>query len=198
MSNYPKNSSARDEGLYHNGSTCRPICYCGSFVLLRNLSDRDVREISILILSSQHGQSNFAKELDLGGMGLILKSGDREWTPRSLMFSRGSDVFCPSAANRPSASPSDLGLTDRQLDVLALMMQGKSNKAICRILELAEPTVKNHVTAILKGLKVTNRTEAVITVGELGWELRPISKSEPRPDRRSSDLSPPFSAVGGR
>ena len=42
------------------------------------------------------------------------------------------------------------------------MMQGKSNKAICRALNLAEPTVKNHVTAILKALNVTNRTEAVI------------------------------------
>ena len=68
--------------------------------------------------------------------------------------------------------PSDLGLTERQIDVLALMMQGKSNKAICRVLDLAEPTVKNHVTAILKALKVTNRTEAVIAVAALGWELR--------------------------
>src|SRR5262249_23101748 len=65
----------------------------------------------------------------------------------------------------------DLGLTDRQLDVLALMMQGKNNKSICRTLNLAEPTVKNHVTAILKALKVTNRTEAVIAVTELGWRL---------------------------
>jgi DNA-binding NarL/FixJ family response regulator len=55
-------------------------------------------------------------------------------------------------------------LTARQRDVLAVMMQGKSNKAICRILNLAEPTVKNHVTAILKALKVSNRTEAVIKV----------------------------------
>ena len=58
------------------------------------------------------------------------------------------------------------GLTARQRDVLAVMMQGKSNKAICRILKLAEPTVKNHVTAILKALKVTNRTEAVIKVAK--------------------------------
>jgi len=57
-------------------------------------------------------------------------------------------------------------LTARQRDVLAVMMQGKSNKAICRILNLAEPTVKNHVTAILKALKVTNRTEAVIKVAK--------------------------------
>ena len=56
-------------------------------------------------------------------------------------------------------------------------MQGKGNKAICRVLDLAEPTVKNHVTAVLKALKVTNRTEAVIAVGELGWDLPPIGSA---------------------
>ena len=53
-------------------------------------------------------------------------------------------------------------LTTRQREVLDVMLQGKSNKGICRVLNLAEPTVKNHVTAILKVLAVTNRTEAVI------------------------------------
>jgi DNA-binding NarL/FixJ family response regulator len=51
------------------------------------------------------------------------------------------------------------------------MMQGKSNKAISRILDVAEPTVKHHVSAILKALKVMSRTEAVIAVGGFGWEL---------------------------
>ena len=51
------------------------------------------------------------------------------------------------------------------------MIQGKNNKSICRVLNLAEPTVKNHVTVILKALEVTNRTEAVIAVNELGWKL---------------------------
>jgi len=37
--------------------------------------------------------------------------------------------------------------------------------------------VKNHVTAILKALEVSNRTEAVIAVGEQGWKLSPIPKS---------------------
>jgi DNA-binding NarL/FixJ family response regulator len=82
-----------------------------------------------------------------------------------------------STDKKPRISPSDLSLTTRQLEVLALMMQGKPNKAICRVLNLAEPTVKNHVTAILKALEVTNRTEAVIAVGELGWELSPVAKS---------------------
>jgi DNA-binding NarL/FixJ family response regulator len=43
---------------------------------------------------------------------------------------------------------------------LALLTQGKSNKAICRALDLAQPTEKNHVTAVLKALNVTNRTES--------------------------------------
>ena len=64
-----------------------------------------------------------------------------------------------------------------QLDVLAHLMQGKNNKVICRVLGLAEPTVKNHVTAILRALKVTNRTEAVIAVNELGWKLPASPKS---------------------
>jgi DNA-binding NarL/FixJ family response regulator len=62
----------------------------------------------------------------------------------------------------PETKPADITLTSRQFDVLALMMQGKSNKAICRTLNLAVPTVKNHITAILKLLNVSNRTEAVI------------------------------------
>jgi DNA-binding NarL/FixJ family response regulator len=62
-------------------------------------------------------------------------------------------------------------LTVRQRDVLALMMQGKSNKAICRVLNLAEQTVKNHVSAILKALKATSRTEAVVKVSRTAFAL---------------------------
>ena len=61
-----------------------------------------------------------------------------------------------------AVNPVCKNLTIRQREVLEVLMQGKSNKAICRALNLAEPTVKNHITAILKELNVTNRTEAVI------------------------------------
>src|SRR5262249_13779130 len=87
---------------------------------------------------------------------------------------------------RPRSSISDLGLTERQIDVLALMMQGKSNKAICRVLNLAEPTVKNYVTAILRALRVSNRTEAVIAVGEFGWKLQ--TKQQPDLQSRTPRL----------
>jgi len=57
------------------------------------------------------------------------------------------------------------------------MMQGKNNKAIGRALDLTEPTVRNHVTVVLKALNVTNRTEAIIAVVELGWDLHPTARS---------------------
>jgi len=163
-----------------------------------NLPDRDgfdvlaeMRErypaISIVVLSARHDRESVAKALDLGALGFIPKSAQREvmLSALNLIFAGGMYIppeiltrqeaaptqspAAPAPAGRRS-SAADLGLTDRQMDVLALMMQGWSNKAICRALELAEPTVKNHVTAILKALKASNRTEAVIAAGALGFE----------------------------
>src|SRR5262245_28034700 len=154
----------------------------GLILLDLNLPDRDgftalseVREhypgISVVVLSGQHDPSSVFKALDLGVSGYIPKSGQREvmLSALQLVFAGGRYIppeilardslttvppdTKPPGGGRPPTSPSDLGLTERQIDVLALMMQGKSNKAICRVLDLAEPTVKNHVTAILKALK---------------------------------------------
>lgn len=68
-------------------------------------------------------------------------------------------------------------MTDRQIEVLALLMKGRSNKVIAKTLNMAVPTVKNHITVVLKALGVASRTEAIIKVGKMGWELPP--KSEP-------------------
>ena len=70
-------------------------------------------------------------------------------------------------------------LTPRQRDVLDLMTQGKSNKGICRILNLAEPALKNHVAAILQTLNVTSRTEAVIKASRAA-ALRISNSSAPQ------------------
>lgn len=140
--------------------------------------------ISVVMLSASSDRDDIARALELGALGFIPKSTEREvmLSAFKLIFSGG--VYVPPEILRaPQATPSagaspersgrlpsaaDIDLTGRQMEVLALMMQGKSNKAICRALDLAEPTVKNHVTAILKALKASNRTEAVIAAGVLG------------------------------
>ena len=164
------------------------------FALLAELTE-GYPAISVVVLSAQNDRASVARALDLGASGFIPKSGQREVMLSALRLVFAGGIYIPpeilgrdetrpqrrdddsSAVERSAQSPADVGLTERQLDVLSLMMQGKSNKAICRVLNLAEPTVKNHVTAILKALEVSNRTEAVIAVGERGWKLPLIVKS---------------------
>jgi DNA-binding NarL/FixJ family response regulator len=149
--------------------------------------------VAIVVLSAAQEPANVMKALDLGARGFIPKSaqGDVIMNALRLIISGGTyvppEIFAggelSSTGMRQFATdqsqhqaPADIGLTDRQLDVLALMMQGKNNKTICRTLDLAQPTVKNHVTAILKALKVTSRTEAVIVANNLGWKFPEIHK----------------------
>jgi DNA-binding NarL/FixJ family response regulator len=141
--------------------------------------------VSVVVLSAYHDRDRITKALDLGAIGFIPKSAQREvmLSAFNLIFAGG--IYVPPeilGRHEPAAAPgqapappsrrimgSELGLTERQIEVLALMMLGKSNKSICRALDLAEPTVKVHVSAILKALKVSNRTEAVIAAGTLGF-----------------------------
>ena len=156
---------------------------------------RELREqypaTSIVMLSAFNDRDNVVKALDNGALGFIPKTDSRDVLLGALRLILAGGTYIPPEAltREPVAiataskhppdkrpSPSELGLTERQIDVLALMMQGKSNKLICRALDLAEPTVKNHVSAILKALEVTNRTEAVLAVASLGWELQPPTR----------------------
>ncbi len=60
-------------------------------------------------------------------------------------------------------------LTEREAQILRLMAGGYSNKEIARVLQVAEGTVKNHVSNILSKLGVRDRTRAVLRALELGW-----------------------------
>lgn len=147
--------------------------------------------ISVVVLSASNNRDDVLRALDLGALGFIPKSARRAVMLSALQLVFSGGIFIPPeiliheevpppkqpAADRPNVLPADLGLTKRQVEVLALMMQGKSNKVISRALGMAEATVKAHVTAILKALKVSNRVEAVIAVGQLGWELPGVCKS---------------------
>jgi DNA-binding NarL/FixJ family response regulator len=143
--------------------------------------------ISIVVLSAFNDYDNVVKALNLGALGFIPKSAERAVMVGALQLVLAGGTYIPPdilnrgspapptpatpQADGQSVSPADLGITERQLEVLACMIRGLSNKAICRKFDLAERTVKNHVTAILRALKVTNRTEAAFKTRELGWSL---------------------------
>jgi DNA-binding NarL/FixJ family response regulator len=144
-------------------------------------------EVSVVVVSSSRDYDTIVRALDLGAQGFILKTAERQIMVRALELVFAGGIYIPPEAIPPQSpaakagSPRDAtgtaplklierGLTPKQLDVLAAMMEGKCNKAICRELNLAESTVKNHLTAIFRKLGVRNRVEAVLAAGALGWK----------------------------
>jgi DNA-binding NarL/FixJ family response regulator len=109
----------------------------------------------------------------LGALRLVL-AGEVYVPPEVLrveLASSGAPAQASAAATEPPRGRRDPDLTPRQLDVLALLVQGKPNKVICRELGLAEGTVKAHTAAIFRALRVSNRTEAGFAVNYLGIEI---------------------------
>ena len=78
------------------------------------------------------------------------------------------------AATEEGAAASDWPeLTEREAQVLALIAQGRSNRQIAQALVISEKTVKNHVTNVLRKLRVKDRTQAAIWVMRSGWRAQP-------------------------
>lgn len=157
--------------------------------------------IPVVVLSASDARDNVMRAIDLGAMGFIPKSSSNQVMLGALRLVLSGGVYLPPAALlqeessvsvRPSApqareggiTPRDLGLTERQAQVLALILQGKPNKLICRELDLAEGTVKIHVAAILRALNVSTRTQAVIEASRLGLTVDGLAaRSAPRESR---------------
>jgi DNA-binding NarL/FixJ family response regulator len=73
----------------------------------------------------------------------------------------------PEPHQSKSVSLESIGLTPRQTEVLALLLQGLPNKLIARQLNVSVETVKDHVAAVLRALNVSSRTQAVLAVSQM-------------------------------
>jgi DNA-binding NarL/FixJ family response regulator len=91
----------------------------------------------------------------------------------------GDGVVVPQGRN-PLTSVAALGLTPRQNEVLALLLQGKPNKMIARDLNLSVETIKDHVAAVLRSLGVSSRTQAVLAVSQLNQQGGELGRWRPR------------------
>ena len=119
----------------------------------------------IIVISSLEDPSVVRRALACGAAGYIAKSAPKETMIEALQIVLDGGIYVPAdPAARPGtdAAPADEPLTPRQVAVLALLAQGRSNKQIAREMDIGEVTVKAHMTAILRKLGVTTRTEAIV------------------------------------
>ncbi|MBK3660454.1 helix-turn-helix transcriptional regulator [Bradyrhizobium diazoefficiens] len=80
----------------------------------------------------------------------------------------GEQATATIVARDPRVMPDDIALTQREIDVLALMAEGASNKMIARQLNISVHTVKFHVGSLLDKLDATGRTDAVAHAARRG------------------------------
>lgn len=139
----------------------------------------------VAVFSAEVEQPVIARCLEMGACGYIPKTHTPEAIRGALrLISSGCPYVPPQALTTTSpirprpdphttrgSDPRSLGLTDRQIDVLDLILKGLPNKLICRRLALAEGTVKVHVSAVLRALGARNRTQAVIAASRIGLKL---------------------------
>jgi two-component system NarL family response regulator len=122
-------------------------------------ADRDAR---IVILTSFDGEEDIFAGLRSGARGYILKDAPvRDLVDCILLVARGGRYVPSTIAARLANRMGFTALSERELDILNLMVNGASNKQIARRAGITEGTVKFHVTNILSKMAVESRTEAV-------------------------------------
>jgi len=143
---------------------------------------RDRPLLPIVVLSATHDSATVSAAVAAGARGFIAKTA----SPLALLDAietvldggRHVTTDLHSAPRTIKGVPVDiLGLTQRQSDVLVLLLQGKPNKLICRDLRLSEGTVKVHVSAILRALNVHSRSQAIVELARRGISIETSSVS---------------------
>ncbi len=127
---------------------------------------------SIVVVSGDEDTALMLAAIDAGASGYIPKSADPLMTIQALRVVLAQGVYLPVDALRHAvrrASPGTMpAISDKQQAVLQRLLQGKSNKVIARELDIAEGTVKAHLSAVYTALGVNSRSQAMCKAYELG------------------------------
>jgi DNA-binding NarL/FixJ family response regulator len=133
----------------------------------------------VAVVSAFDDGTTINRVLNLGASGFIPKAYSGEALLAAVREVLAGNIYRPSGGQRAqlddktplpphkvSVRPDEVGLTERQAQVLALMVRGLSNRDIAEQLDLSEGTVKIHATAVFKALGVSSRFRS----GDRHWQ----------------------------
>jgi DNA-binding NarL/FixJ family response regulator len=132
----------------------------------------------VVVVSALEDRESILRALEMGATAYVPKSANSERMRRVVQDVFEGRICLPEIVLgnartnlRDLREVASWNLTERQKEVLALLILGLSNKLIARRLNIVESTVKIHVSAILRELKVSSRTQALIAVARQGIRL---------------------------
>jgi DNA-binding NarL/FixJ family response regulator len=141
-----------------------------SLVFLRG----EYPNVSVAIISGGAYAETIGRARQLGASAFIPKSAPIDTIAQALSCVIRGELWFPEHDDAPTGrgllQDQLTTLTPQQFRVLKYLVDGRLNKQIADILEVSEGTVRAHVTAILRKLRVSTRTQAVILVTELDLE----------------------------
>jgi len=128
---------------------------------------------AIIILTMHREETHVFEAIKLGARGYVLKDADSAEVMRSIrVVASGGSVIDGQMAGKlfqefrtvsqKAEKENEEGLTPRELDILALIVAGASNREIGEKLFLAEKTIKNYITSIFQKLQTNDRTQAAV------------------------------------
>ncbi len=141
--------------------------------------------IPVVIVSAEQDKQVVLQAITYGAVGFITKSSPRAQMTEAIEQILNGNVYLPSDIIRTQqgsvrrSTPADASipaellqaLTRKQLLVLERMTKGESNKQIAYNLDIAETTVKAHVSAILRKLNVHNRVQAILSASDIDFNI---------------------------
>jgi DNA-binding NarL/FixJ family response regulator len=126
----------------------------------------------ILVLTTYDSNVDIQQAIEAGATGYLLKDASREQLFAAIRtVAQGKSVFSSDVATRlvhHMQMPASDVLSQRELEVLALVARGASNKEAARSLHISEATIKSHLLRIFRKLGVEDRTAAVTVALEKG------------------------------
>lgn len=126
-------------------------------------------EARVIVLTTYDGDEDIYRSLQAGAKGYLLKDMFFEELETAIRSVHAGSRRIPAViAERLAERMSGSALTDRELEVLELIVKGQSNKEIAKSLTISEATVKSHINSLLSKLGVTDRTQAATTALQRG------------------------------
>ncbi|GIG91488.1 response regulator [Plantactinospora endophytica] len=128
---------------------------------------RESRSCRVVVLTTYESDADILRAVEAGAIGYLLKDATKaDLTAAIRAASRGETTLAPSVAGRlvrQVRGPAGPTLSAREVQVLALVAEGRTNAEIGRALHISEATVKTHLLRTFGKLDVSDRTAAVTT-----------------------------------
>ncbi len=145
------------------------------FSLLGVLAKR-FPDVPAIVVSAMDDPTSVRRAIKGGASGFVSKASSGDALCEAVRTVLDGGVYLPDvdhAAGKRAAAPVNerFGLTPAQTRVMELLSQGKTNREIADLLGLSEGTVKVHMSAIFRALKVSNRAQALVVISRHGTRL---------------------------